>query len=73
MKPKLPEEVMRAVEQAKRTAGWNNRHVEVQRFELPNVYGHKPCLLYVVPARCWAYRCWDRRTNARQDCKGGIA
>ncbi|HWG09878.1 MAG TPA: hypothetical protein VN693_00035 [Rhodanobacteraceae bacterium] len=56
MKPKLSDDVLIALEQAKRTAGWNNRRGDVQRFELANVYGHARCLLYVVPVRRWAYR-----------------
>lgn len=66
MKQKLPDDAMQAIEQARRTAGWNNRRGDVQRFELANVYGHEPCLLYVVPARRWAYRQWERLTAERQ-------
>ena len=73
MKQKLPDDVMQAIEQARRTAGWNNRRGDVQRFELANVYGHEPCLLYVVPARRWAYRQWERLTAERQRQHGGNA
>lgn len=71
MKAKLPDDVMRAIEQAKRTPGWNNRSGDVQRFELENVYGHARCLLYVVPCRRWAYRRWERQV--RQCWHGGNA
>lgn len=73
MTTKLPDDVTRAIEQAKRTAGWNNRRGDVQRFALANVQGHEPCLLYVVPARRWAYRRWDRMTAERQHRHGGNA
>lgn len=49
-------EVKKALEAAKRTPGWNNRRPDVRRFELANRYGRAPCVLYVVPARCWAHR-----------------
>lgn len=73
MKATLPDDVIRAIEQAKRTAGWNNRRGDVQRFELANVYGHEPCTLYVVPCRRWAYRRWERQTAERQRRHGGNA
>jgi hypothetical protein len=73
MKAKLPDDVMQAIEQAKRTAGWNNRRGDVQRFELANAYGHAPCLLYVVPARRWAYRRWERQAAQWQHRHGGNA
>jgi len=66
MKATLPDDVMAALEQAKRTQGWNNRRGDVQRFELVNVYGHEPCTLYVVPCRRWAYQRWERQTAERQ-------
>ena len=66
MKAKLPDDVMLAIEQAKRTAGWNNRRGDVQRFTLPNRWGHDACTLYVVPARTWAYRQWERLAQERQ-------
>ena len=71
MKAKLPDDVMQAIEQAKRTAGWNNRRGDVQRFELANVYGHEPCLLYVVPARRWAYRRWEQQVLRSNGKRGG--
>ena len=74
MKAKLPDDVMQAIEQAKRTAGWNNRRDDVQRFDLANYYGHEPCLLYVVPARRWAYRQWERRVaNGQRQHGSSIA
>ncbi|MGH8148222.1 MAG: hypothetical protein ACREPY_18065 [Rhodanobacteraceae bacterium] len=69
----LPDEVLAAIEQAKRKAGWNNRRGDVQRFTLPNRCGHEPCLLYVVPARTWAYRRWERQAAERQHLHGGAA
>lgn len=73
MKAKLPDDVMRAIEQAKRTQGWNNRRDDVQRFELANVYGHEPCTLYVVPCRRWAYRRWEHHAQDRQRACAGSA
>lgn len=63
---KLPDMVTRAIEHAKRTAGWNNRRGDVQIFDLPNRYGHDACRLYVVPARRWAYRRWERQAAERR-------
>ena len=71
MRATLPDYVTAALAYAERTAGWNNRRGDVQRFELANVYGHEPCLLYVVPARRWAYRQWERLTVERQHRHGG--
>jgi hypothetical protein len=73
MKPKLPDDVLTAIEQARRTAGWNNRRNEVQRFELANVYGHAPCVLYVVPCRRWAYRRMERCAAQWQRERGGLS
>lgn len=73
MKAKLPDDVTAALEQAKRTQGWNNRRGDVQRFTLPNVYGHEPCTLYVVPCRRWAYRRWERQSAEWQRQHGGTA
>lgn len=70
MQARLPDDVVQAIEQAKRTAGWNNRKPDVRRFELENrdlltgqAGGHAPCVLYVVPARVWAYRSWERQAQ----------
>lgn len=54
MKPTLATEVMRALQAAQRTRGWNNRNPAIRRFEI----GHHGvvCTLYVVPARAWSYR-----------------
>ena len=71
MKTTLPDDVTAALAYAERSPGWNNRRDEVQRFELVNVYGHAPCLLYVVPCRRWAYRRWERQTAERQHRHGG--
>lgn len=68
---RLPDDVMRAIEQAQRTAGWNNRRGDVQQFELANLYGHEPCLLYVVPCRRWAYRRWERQAAGSPGKQGG--
>lgn len=73
MNATLPDEVRAALAYAERTAGWNNRRGDVQRFELANLHGHEPCLLYVVPARRWAYRRWERLTAERQTLHGGNA
>ena len=51
-----PQPVIDALAYAARTAGWNNRRPDVQRFTLPNRRGHDACTLYVVPFRRWAYR-----------------
>jgi len=66
MRAKLPDGLLAALERAQRTQGWNNRRDDVQRFELVNVYGRAPCVLYVVPARRWAYRRWERQVQERQ-------
>lgn len=73
MKAKLLDDVTAALAYAERTAGWNNRRGDVQRFELVNCYGHEPCLLYVVPARRWAYRRWELAAQDRQREYGGSA
>lgn len=64
MKLKLPDEVIQAIERAKRTAGWNNRRRDVLRFTLPNRWGHGPCELCVVPACVWTYRQRERQADA---------
>jgi hypothetical protein len=60
MKTKLPDDVLRALVNAERGPGWNNRSPEVQRFELG------ACVLYVVPFRRWAYRRIEREAQALQ-------
>lgn len=60
-------DVRHALEQAKRTAGWNNRSAKVRRFDVPGGFGWG-CVLYVVPYRRFAY---NRREKATADygCK----
>jgi hypothetical protein len=45
----------------------------VQAFTLPNRWGHDACRLYVVPARTWAYRTWERQAAKWQRQHGGNA
>lgn len=71
MTQKLHDDVIHALENAKRTAGWNNRQGDAQQFILPNRYGLEPCVLIVVPARRWAYRRWDRQAVESQRRGGG--
>lgn len=61
MNDKLRDRVMRAIEQARRTPGWNNRSAKVQRFELAHPGNTECCVLFVVPCKRWAYRRWERR------------
>lgn len=56
----LTDNVRLALKQARRSAGWNCRRPDVKRFELANRWGNAPCVLYVVPARNWAYRVAQR-------------
>jgi hypothetical protein len=65
--------VAQAIEQAKRTQGWNNRCGNVRRFELANLYEYAPCVLYVVPGRRWAYRLNERQAEAWRAEHGGHA
>ena len=55
MKPILTDDVLRALAEADRAPGWNNRSRDVRRFNLEGGFGHG-CTLYVVPYRRWAYR-----------------
>lgn len=57
-----PQDVIDAVAYAERSSGWNNRCPDVRTFDLPNRWGHERCKLYVVPARVWADRTWERQT-----------
>ena len=68
-----PQDVIDAITKAQRTAGWNNRRGDVQAFDLPNRWGHDRCRLYVVPARVWAYRAWERQAAEWQRQHGGNA
>jgi hypothetical protein len=61
-----PQPVIDALAYAARTAGWNNRRPDVQRFTLPDRWGHDACTLYVVPARTWAYQRWERQVRERR-------
>jgi len=63
MNAKLPDDVVTAIEQAKRTPGWNNRPRTVRRFDVPGGFG-QGCALYVVPFRRWAYRRQEQATAA---------
>ncbi len=71
MKATLSDDVTAALAYAERTQGWNNRRGDVHRFTLANRYGHEPCLLYVVPARRWASRRWERQAAEWQKQHGG--
>lgn len=50
MNRNLAFEVERALADARRSPGWNLRMRDVLKFNLG------PCVLFVVPARSWAYR-----------------
>jgi hypothetical protein len=73
MNAKLPDDVRAALAYAERSQGWNNRRGDVQRFTLPNRWGHDPCQLYVVPARAWAYRQSGWNASEGQRRHGGAA
>ena len=51
----LPADLLRALAEADRAPGWNNRHRDVRRFDLPGCYGES-CRVFVVPFRRWANR-----------------
>lgn len=57
-KQAIPNNARVALAAATRSPGWNSRSATVQRFDL----GH--CALFVVPARCWAYRRREQQTAA---------
>jgi len=59
---KLPDEVVRALAEADRGPGWNNRRRDIRRFDLPARFC-EACTLYVVPFRRWA----NRRTELRAE------
>ena len=63
MKPKNTDDVLRALAEADRAPGWNNRARTVRRFDVPGGFGHG-CVLYVVPFRRWAYRRQEQATAA---------
>jgi hypothetical protein len=56
--PRILHDMRRALADARRGPGWNNRPNLVQRFEIGR-HGLQ-CTLFVVPFRCWAYRRQDR-------------
>jgi hypothetical protein len=68
-----PQPVIDALAYAARTQGWNNRRGDVQRFTLPNRWGHESCTLYVVPARTWTYRRQEHGAEDRQNGYGDNA
>ena len=59
MRPKLSENVLRALTEADRTPGWNSRAPEIRRFEIAGNFG-RGCTLYVVPFRRFAYQRQER-------------
>ena len=61
MKPKLSDDVLRALAECDRAPGWNNHSRDVRRFDLAGGFGHG-CTLYVVPYRRFAYRRQERMT-----------
>lgn len=65
----LPADLLRALADAGRTAGWNNRRATAQRFTLPGRFG-EACIVFVVPARCWAYRRQERAASAYWRAQG---
>lgn len=60
----LADDVMQALNAARRTPGWNNRSPAIRRFDIGR-YG-LDCILYVVPARAWTYRRAERDAQAWQ-------
>jgi hypothetical protein len=63
MKPKNSDEVTRALLEADRTPGWNNRARTIRRFDVPGDFG-RGCALYVVPYRRFAYNRQERAAAA---------
>lgn len=61
-RPKITQEVRDALRAADRGPGWNSRAGDVKRFEI----GFEPgrCVLYVVPAKRWAYRTQEKQRAA---------
>lgn len=58
MNPTMTADMARALADARRTPGWNNRNPAIRRFEIGR------CTVYVVPARAWAYRRAERDAQA---------
>lgn len=63
MKPQNSDEVMRALADADRAPGWNNRPRTIRRFDVPGDFG-RGCTLCVVPYRRFAYNRQERATAA---------
>ncbi len=61
MKPKNSADVLRALAEADRAPGWNNRARAIRRFDVPGDFG-RGCVLYVVPYRRFAYHRQERMT-----------
>ena len=54
------DDLIRALAKAERTPGWNNRNPAIRSFRVGR------CVVYVVPARAWAYRQMERNIRAWQ-------
>lgn len=63
MKPTLPDAVLRALAEANRAPGWNNRSREIRRFDVAGNFG-RGCTLHVVPYRRFAYNRQERQGAA---------
>lgn len=63
MKTQNSDDVLRALAEADRSPGWNNRSRDVRRFDVPGDCG-RGCILYVVPYRRFAYNRQERATAA---------
>lgn len=63
MKAQNSDDVLRALAEADRAPGWNNRSRDVRRFDVPGDFG-RGCRLYVVPYRRFAYNRQERATAA---------
>jgi hypothetical protein len=70
MSPNLPDDAWQAIQRAQRKAGWQFLRGEVLRFVLETDGKHAPCVLYVVPARRWAYWRWERQAISRAQHRG---
>lgn len=63
MKLQNSDDVRRALAEADRRPGWNNRPRAIRRFDLDGGFGHG-CKLFVVPYRRFAYRRQELATAA---------
>ena len=61
----MTDDVVQALANAQRTQGWNNRNSAIRCFEIDR-YG-LGCILYVVPARAWAYHRAERNAQALRE------